>query len=988
MKTLELMIREVGRLAKGALVTATFASLLTAAPLHAQGEGDCGADAGTLYGYKPSDCLQEGGTLIGGIPAGNADVPAGFETIFVLTAGADHIIVQTGTAPIFNVEAIGHYTIHTLVYDPATLDLASIVPGTTTAAEVNALLIQGGGAICASLDLMGTSINVDNPDAGSLTAEEAEVCLGSGMAQLNAIGSAMYVPDGYNVGYVLTEGGGLVIQQFSTSPSFLVDAIGNYTIHTLVYDPATLDLDQVVFGVTTGSDINELLFQGGGNICAALDVTGAPISVTECVACTADAGTLQGFKPVYCYMEGGTMIGAQIVEPPVVPAGLVSVWIATHGEDHVIEAIEGSSYFTVSGDGLYTIHTLVYDPAVLDLSTFVEFGVTTAAELNSLLIQGGGQLCGSLDMEGVWMMIDTPLAGNLSAQTGEICLQDGSAQLNATVSGSHLPIGYAILYLLVPDEGTVIELSTTPSFNVTGPGTYSIHTFVYEPASFDVDDIDAGVSTLADLNNMLVQGGGIHCAALDLAGLQFSVIECGSEECTAFAGTITPDQFETCLTDLSVAISAEANGDMIVPAGHMALYLLSTENTIVDLSTELLFEVGAPGTYRFHTLIYDPSTWNASSIELGTTAIGDLAAMFLQGGGSLCGNLDESGAGTIVIDCTTPTCTALAGTLTPGEAGCLMNGSATLIAVPNDENVVPEGYSVAYLLTEGLSPVYHSLASSPQFTVSTADVWRIHTLVYDPATLDVNAWVAGETTVMEMNAMLIQGGGAICAALDIYGAMFMVEACADCEAFAGSLTAEVTEHCVADLAIVLDADPAGDAVVPAGSAVLYILAMGEAGTIMNVSETPEIFVELEGSYTIHTLIYDPLTLDLGFVVPGVTTIADLHEQMVVNGNTICADLDLVGASFSVIECGEGGEIVNAWPVPAVDRITLEFGAPLSSAAQLMLIDVNGTQVLPARSIAAGSRTATIDIAGLGAGHYVVRMIGATGVSNHRFSKVQ
>jgi hypothetical protein len=49
-----------------------------------------------------------------------------------------------------------------------------------------------------------------------------------------------------------------------------------------VYDPQTLDLGIVQLGVTTGFDVNGLLIQGGGAICASLDVAGAPVIVEIC----------------------------------------------------------------------------------------------------------------------------------------------------------------------------------------------------------------------------------------------------------------------------------------------------------------------------------------------------------------------------------------------------------------------------------------------------------------------------------------------------------------------------------------------------------------------------------------------------------------------------------------------------------------------------------------------------------------------------------
>ena len=76
------------------------------------------------------------------------------------------------------------------------------------------------------------------------------------------------VPDDFEVLYVLTSGTDLVIQNVNADPEFEVTEEGSYTVHTLVYDPNTLDLSIVEIGVTTGFDVNSLLIQGGGTICA------------------------------------------------------------------------------------------------------------------------------------------------------------------------------------------------------------------------------------------------------------------------------------------------------------------------------------------------------------------------------------------------------------------------------------------------------------------------------------------------------------------------------------------------------------------------------------------------------------------------------------------------------------------------------------------------------------------------------------------------
>ncbi len=118
--------------------------------------------------------------------------------------------------------------------------------------------------------------------ACTMTADASPVELSqSGSAVISGTASGGVVPAGYTTIYVLTQGADLVIQQVNAAaPSFTVTEAGDYTIHCLVYDPATLDLSIVVPGSTTGGDVFGLTQAGGGTICADLDVTGASVSVT------------------------------------------------------------------------------------------------------------------------------------------------------------------------------------------------------------------------------------------------------------------------------------------------------------------------------------------------------------------------------------------------------------------------------------------------------------------------------------------------------------------------------------------------------------------------------------------------------------------------------------------------------------------------------------------------------------------------------------
>ena len=228
--------------------------------------------------------------------------PATYKTVYVLTKGTNLTIVATSATQQFDVTATGDYTIHTLVYDPATLDLTKIVLGTTTGGDVDKLLVQGGGVICAALDLNGAKFNVKDcqtatcdATAGTLKATTTTggfvPCIKKGGTTIIEAtqNAAPKVPAGYSVAYVLTNGNGLVISQLGKTPSFTIADTGKFTIHTLVFDTATLKTSIVKFGTTTGFDVNKILIQGGGTVCGALDVAGAMFKVKYCdttVTCT------------------------------------------------------------------------------------------------------------------------------------------------------------------------------------------------------------------------------------------------------------------------------------------------------------------------------------------------------------------------------------------------------------------------------------------------------------------------------------------------------------------------------------------------------------------------------------------------------------------------------------------------------------------------------------------------------------------------------
>ncbi|MBL8011856.1 MAG: hypothetical protein JNJ64_14725, partial [Flavobacteriales bacterium] len=226
--------------------------------------------------------------------------------------------------------------------------------------------------------------------------------------------------------------------------------------------------------------MSSLIYQGPCANFALGEVEDYTVNVTA--SCVADAGTLTTQKPEVCFDAGGTFVSGEAATNPIVPAGYQVLYVLTEGPGLVIQAVNGDSEFQVNTPGDYTIHTLVYDPATLDLS-IVQFGVTTGFDVNGLLIQGGGSICAALDVAGVQVSVLAPDAGTLSG--GATLCSNGGAPitLTATPNGdANVPAGYQTVYVLTQGAGlTIVNAGPNPSFDVTDDGSYTIHTLVYDP---------------------------------------------------------------------------------------------------------------------------------------------------------------------------------------------------------------------------------------------------------------------------------------------------------------------------------------------------------------------------------------------------------------------------------------------------------------------------------------------------------------------------
>ncbi|MBL7986200.1 MAG: T9SS type A sorting domain-containing protein, partial [Flavobacteriales bacterium] len=722
-------------------------------------------------------------------------------------------------------------------------------------------------------------------------------------------------------------------------------------------------------------------------------------------------GTLSGGGDV-CNTSGDVTLTATPNGDSNTPDGYSLAYVLTSGTDLVIQQLGAEPSFTVNGGGLYTIHTFVF-PSGLDLSV-VEPGVTTGGDVLALL--AANNICASLDVAGAAFNIGNPDAGTLTAVADEVCFETGVVTIAAVPNNDAvIPDGYSLLYVLTEGSGLVIQnVSTTPSFTVATVGTYTIHSFVY-PSDLDLSFVVPGVTTGFEVNAALVQGGGTLCASLLVAGAVTEAVECPL--CSVDAGTLTGGG-EVC-SDGNAQLEAVPNGDANVPTGFETIYVLTAgdELVIVNAGATPSFTVQSGGRYTIHTLLYDPATLDLGVVQFGTTTGFDVNSLLIQGGGTICASLDVAGA-TFRVNYPD------AGTLTGGGDVCLENGEAQLTAGIGGGAVVPTGYSQAYVLTSGSGLVIEQLGATPEFTVAQEGLYTIHSFVF-PTGLDLSGIVPGVTTGFDVNALLVQGGGELCASLLVAGPQFEVAACEnECLANAGSITPNDPLVCWQDEQLV--GTPAGNATVPAGYQVLYVLTRGNGLVIRQVNTEPVFTVNQNGIYRIHTLVYDPATLDLSIVQFGTTTGFDVNGLLIQGGGTICASLDVAGAPFiavgpfictlldlfrdvdlndaqalelamenmdegllKAIENDSPVSITGVWPNPTRDQLNLSLYLVNDQNISISITDMGGKEVVLPRSFTYGTglNQVNLDVQGLSPGSYMLRIITADNVVTERFMKV-
>ncbi|MEO1628376.1 MAG: hypothetical protein AAFV25_24730, partial [Bacteroidota bacterium] len=217
---------------------------------------DCSALAGTLSEINDQVCFENGTAQIGASYNDDSSVPAGYVVRYVLTQAPNETILAHGENPSFTVDTTGTYTIHVLVLDTTTLDMSRIDLGSTSLFDLNSWLIQGGGTICAGLDLIGQTIEVVQPQAEVVATMPDNCDLAVGRAELSPAnyiynwsdgGSGAVRTDLRNATYTIT-----VVDPSTSCESTLEVSIGGGCI-CITPELDSIDIESATCGNANGS---------------------------------------------------------------------------------------------------------------------------------------------------------------------------------------------------------------------------------------------------------------------------------------------------------------------------------------------------------------------------------------------------------------------------------------------------------------------------------------------------------------------------------------------------------------------------------------------------------------------------------------------------------------------------------------------------------------------------------------------------------------
>lgn len=166
--------------------------------------------------------------------------------------------------------------------------------------------------------------------------------------------------------------------------------------------------------------------------------------------------------------------------------------------------------------------------------------------------------------------------------------------------------------------------------------------------------------------------------------------------CAVSEGTATANAAVVCLDNGTATIAVTPNGDAVVPAGYSLIGVLADGSGNLLDGGNITFDVNAVGDYYIHIAVVADA--DLASYQTESTVAG-IHALTINGGGSLCGTIDQLGTLLSVIDCPDNDLCADAEPLTCGVTVTATTLGATESGSPSDCGALASDLGVWYTFT-------------------------------------------------------------------------------------------------------------------------------------------------------------------------------------------------------------------------------------------------------------------------------------------------
>lgn len=385
------------------------------------------------------------------------------------------------------------------------------------------------------------------------------------------------------------------------------------------------------------------------------------------------------------------------------------------------ETCEGPNYNTIVVNTIYPGSAQFLENGCIE---YTPLPLQEGQETIELVVQDASEICYRVE---VTVQIDgcPPIceqsSGTLETLHPEVC--QGEVAQALTLEDPVVPNGFLLVYLWVNSTGTIADFDIAPNFQANEEGEFSIHPLVFSPQDFDLSDI----SNVAELSEFVADE--FICASLTVEGApSFTVASC-IPPCEAAAGTLTcsdgSQEMNACSDDV---ISAVTEVYPVIPEDFILAYLLAEGDEILEINVAAAFELGEVENTSFsiYPLIYDPLQIDPNDYS----TLSELLEVLAQE--EICGDLGIIAPPTYVVN---------EDLCCPADAGSAQVNAVThcnnqpLEILTDEEPNVPEGFIFTYLLIEDGAILQASL--TPEFDLSAAATVSVHTLVYDPATINL-----------------------------------------------------------------------------------------------------------------------------------------------------------------------------------------------------------------------------------------------------------